>query len=118
MKLPHYEKAVIAESKLVNYLLSETHPSGKDKAAFFMRFGYLAEEWEILKQALLNHVVTNEVASTLTTSEGIHYAIEGMLLTPDGRSPLIRSVWAIDSDSEIPRFITAYPLKERKEDES
>jgi hypothetical protein len=118
MKLPNYENAVVAEAKLTNYLLNEAHPSGKDKAAFFMRFGFAAAEWKILKQALLNHGAANQVTSLLTTPEGIHYAIEGILLTPDGRNPLIRSVWAIDRDSKIPRFITAYPLKRLKEDES
>jgi hypothetical protein len=118
MKLPNCEKAVVAEAKLTNYLLNEAHPTGKDKAAFFMRFGYSAEEWEVLKQALLNHATANQVTSLLTTPEGIHYSIEGILVTPDGRNPLIRSVWVIDNDSETPRFITAYPLKKRKEEES
>jgi hypothetical protein len=118
MKLPNAEKAIVAEAKLIQYLLNETHPTGKDKAAFFVRFGFSAAKWEILKQALLSHAAANEVTSSLTTPEGIHYAVDGPLLSPDGRNPLLKSVWTIDTDSDIPRFVTAYPLKKRKDDES
>ena len=110
MKLPNHEEAEIAESKILNYLLSETHPTGKHKAVFFKRFGFEIEKWVVLKTALLNHAATNEVSSTLQTDEAIHYVVEGELQTPDKRSPDVRSVWAIDNGSATPRFITAYPL--------
>jgi hypothetical protein len=117
MKLPNYENAIIAEAKIVQYLLNKTHPYGKDKADFFSRFGFSVAEWNLLADALLAHVAENEVASTFATPEGIHYAVEGELETPDGRKPHIRAIWAIDTVSDIPRFITAYPLKPRKDNE-
>ena len=113
MRLPNYEKAVVAEAKIVKYLLNESHPTGKDKAVFFTRFGFSMAQWTVLAQALLDHAAAHDVASTLDTPEGIHYVIEGDLESPDGRDPLIRSVWAIDADSDIPRFITAYPLRKK-----
>jgi hypothetical protein len=30
--------------------------------------------------------------------------------TPDGRKPVVRSVWFIEHGSQTPRFVTAYPL--------
>ncbi|MBZ0281526.1 MAG: hypothetical protein K8L97_12370 [Anaerolineae bacterium] len=116
MKLPNYAQAVVPEAKIVKYLLNDAHPTGKDKATFFQRFGFSKSEWESFAQALEQHALENNVASTLTTPEGIHYAVEGNLTTPDGRNPLVRSVWAIDTDSEVPRLITAYPLKRTQED--
>ena len=116
MKLPHLENAVIAEAKIKDYLLSETHEDGKSKAAFFTRFGFLSIEWEELAGALRQHVADNEVAATLTTSRGVHYTIEGPLRTPAGETPLIRSVWALETGSVTPRLITAYPLKRMEED--
>lgn len=110
MKLPKYEEAVVPERKLVNYLLDETHPTGKHKAAFFKRFGFDREKWSELKTALLQHAADHDVASTLQTDEGIHFVLEGALRTPDERNPRVRSVWAIDAGSDTPRFITAYPL--------
>jgi hypothetical protein len=44
MKLRNYEQAVVSESKITEYLLSDTHPEGKEKAAFFERFGFSADE--------------------------------------------------------------------------
>lgn len=110
MKLPNQERAVVAESKILKYLLDETHPRGKDKAVFFVSFGFSRDKWEELAKALLKHAA-HEVASTLDTAEGIHYAVEGDLQTPDHRNPQVRSIWAIDRNSDHPRFITAYPLK-------
>lgn len=40
MKLPFRKNAYIPEAKLVDYLLSETHPVGSSKAKFFRGLGY------------------------------------------------------------------------------
>jgi hypothetical protein len=95
VKLPNREEAIVPEAKITLYLLNTDHPRGKDKATFFSRFGFSGAQWEVLRDALLAHATVHEVASTLETPEGIHYAIEG----------------AIDTDSTTPRFITAYPVK-------
>jgi hypothetical protein len=113
MKLPNHSRAIVAEAKIVKYLLNEAHPRGKDKAAFFGRFGFSVGEWEILKTALLAHANSFEVMSILESTERTYYAIEGDLTTPDGRNPRVRSVWAVDRGSETPRLITAYPVKSR-----
>lgn len=114
MKLPYYEKAFVAQAKITDYLLSEAHEDGKTKAAFFLRFGFSVAQWEIMRDTLLKHAAEHEVASVLDTSRGKHYAVEGELTTPSGRSPRIRTIWALETDSETPRFITAYPLKVKR----
>lgn len=116
-KLPHLENAIIAEEKITGYLLSETQEDGRHKAAFFMRFGFSLAEWEELAGALRQHVADNEVASVLQTPHGEHYAVEGPLQTPTDETPLVRTVWALDTDSTTPRLITAYPLRPGKEQE-
>jgi hypothetical protein len=113
VKLPNAGQAVVAEDKIVRYLLNEAHPRGKDKAAFFSRFGFSVAKWEVLAAALLAHAAAHGVTSTLETREGTHYAVDGPLSTPDGRHPQVRTIWAVDTGSEIPRFITAYPLKQK-----
>ena len=111
MKLPGHEQAVVAEVKITGYLLSETHEDGRHKAIFFTRLGFSVAQWQVLAQALLEHAAEHEVASVLSTPHGDHYAVEGELRTPSGRRPLVRSVWAVDTGSTVPRLITAYPLK-------
>ncbi|MGH3976576.1 MAG: DUF6883 domain-containing protein [Pseudonocardiaceae bacterium] len=33
-----------------------------------------------------------------------------------GRTPSIRSVWFLESGQDVPRFVTAYPLKGADDD--
>ena len=110
-KLPHVDAALIPEKKVVNYLLSATHDSGRDKATFFRRFGFTAEAWEVLAQALRQHAMRHEIAKIEPSPFGTRYVLEGALPTPSGRAPHVRVVWFIDTGEMIPRFVTAYPLK-------
>ena len=36
--------------------------------------------------------------------------VEGLVETPSGRRPRLRSVWLVETGKLAPRFITAYPL--------
>jgi hypothetical protein len=110
MKLPNLEQALVLQAKITEYLLSVTHEDGKNKAEFFMQFGFTVESWEALAEALTDHAAKHEVAKVMDTPYGTNYVIEGELETPVGRTPLIRAVWVIDFESEIPRLVTAYPL--------
>jgi hypothetical protein len=49
------------------------------------------------------------------TPFGTRYVIEGIISTPDGRVPLIRAVWFIETGEQIARFVAAYPLQRRGE---
>jgi hypothetical protein len=112
MKLPYYDQAVIARTKITRYLLDETHERGKQKAKFFLRFGFTVAKWEVLRTALLQHIVAHEVASTRQTQHCVNYVIDGELLSPDGRHPRVRAVWCIKHGDSIPSFVTAYPLED------
>ncbi|WP_373526470.1 DUF6883 domain-containing protein [Nostoc sp.] len=46
---------------------------------------------------------------------GTRYAVEGTLVSPDGRNPVIRSAWFMETGETIPKFVTSYPLKWREE---
>lgn len=109
MKLLNADQANVPEAKIL-YLLSEEKSGGKDK--FFKGFGFSVAQWEVLKTAVLRHAQTHEVAEVVNTDFGVKYLIEGQLVTPDERDPLVRSVWQIDHEETNPRFVTAYPVKE------
>lgn len=110
MKLPNHERALVPREKVVDYLLSRTHRDGRGKAAFFSRFGFTPESWQTLAEALLRHAARYEVAKAEATPFGTRYVVEGELETPDGRAPSVRAVWFVETDEEIPRLATAYPL--------
>lgn len=111
MRLPNAEKAVVPASKIVNYLLSPTHRAGKSKAAFFSAFGFSANQWQDLAEALRLHALENDVCEREQTEYGIRHVIDGTLRAPDGSTLKIRSVWFIDNGSNIARFVTAHPLR-------
>ncbi len=113
MNLPNHDKAVIPQRKLVGYLLSHTHRDGRSKAKFFTQFGFSVAAWEELAQALRQHAADHEIAKAEPSPFGTRYVIEGQITTPEGRTPLIRSVWFIATGEKIPQFATAYPLKRR-----
>ena len=110
MKLPNANQAVAEHEKIVDYLLNPTHRYGASKARFFMHFGFRSEQWEELSQALREHGQTHEVTRERETGFGPRYEVEGQLRCPDGRQPLVRSVWQMDRGEVAPRLITAYPL--------
>jgi hypothetical protein len=126
-QLPNVERAVVENRKITDYLLSVEHPFGRAKmllappaqARFFRRFGFRldvrglspAEAWQTLQSALLDHTRHNAVVLREATPFGMKYVIEGPLVTPDGRNPVIRAVWFVETGHERPRFVTAYPLE-------
>ena len=62
MKLANADRAIVDESKVVEYLLSARHPDGRSKATFFLGFGFRVQHWEGFARALRDHGSTGEVA--------------------------------------------------------
>ena len=110
MNLPNHEQAVVPRAKIVDYLLSDSHRDGRHKAAFFKRFGFAAESWEGLAQALREHAAEHDVTKVETSPYGHRYVIEGIIHSPNARHPMLRVVWFVETGEETPRFVTAYPL--------
>ena len=111
IRLPDAHLATIDRDKITDYLLSSVSPRGRAKAGFFIRFGFSAARWEELAAALRRHAASHAVARVLETPYGPRYHIDGEIESPDGRNPLVRTVWQIDGDGDYPRFITAYPYR-------
>ena len=111
MRLPNAEQARVDREKLTDYLLCVGHPDGGSKAEFFTRFGFPVQDWEVLAEALRRHGAYCDVVNTVDSAHGTRYAVDGPLETPDGRNPLVRTVWIIEKGSATPRLITAHPLE-------
>jgi hypothetical protein len=109
MKLPNREFAYVPQSKLEDYLLSETHVVGRSKAEFFRKFGFDETNLDLLEQGLITIAQTQEVKEEISSPHGKKYVIDGSLLTPIRRSVKVKTVWIIDKGQHNPRFITAYP---------
>ncbi len=109
MQLPNRFQAYIPSQKLSAYLLSETHPVGKDKAKFFRALGFHETNIYLLEQGLLTIAHRATVREVIGSPHGTKYVLEGILHTPDRRSPRIRTIWILETEEENPRFVTAYP---------
>lgn len=95
----------------MSYLLNLSSENGKAKARFFLAFGFTIETWQIMAQARHHHASVHEVTKIEPRPPfGVHYGIEGPLMTPDERNPPVRVVWIIDEGDDVPRLVSAYPL--------
>lgn len=116
-RLPSAEKAEVPQQKVVAYLLNPEHPDGWGKAAFFTRFGFSRDAWNVLADALRTHALENGVAAVVRTPLGVRYVVEGPIQAPNGRTPDIRSVWFHEGGLP-PRLVTAYPFQEKPQHNS
>ena len=109
MKMPNSDQSSVAWEKITDYLLSSTHVSGKDKALFFSTFGFNTREIDVFRNALMQHSVVRDVASEQTAPFGTKYKLVCEIQKPDERNPCIVSVWILDTGTNVPKLITAYP---------
>ena len=109
--MARWNEAQVTEGKILEYLLSADHPTGKDKAAFFAAVGYSREEWNQLRDDLLGLARAGDVVAETPTEYGMKYVLDGVLQTPVGRAVALRTVWIADEPEDPPRLVTAYPRR-------
>ena len=108
--LPDADHAYVDQAKITDYLLSPSHPDGRTKAEFFMRFGFRPGKWQELADALRAVGTSNPVVAVLESEHGVRYTVDGPMQTPDGRTPRVRTVWIVEPGTRAPGLITAHPL--------
>jgi len=110
-RLSHLDHAIVPEAKIVSYLLSLGHSGGRAKAQFLEGFGFRAKDWRALREAIIAHATANDVTALHQTPFGTRYEIDGPLPTPDGRNPIVRVVWFVESEETAPRLVTLVPRR-------
>jgi hypothetical protein len=116
LKLPNANLAVIDKKKVVEYLLNREHPDNGGKADFFLGMGFYENDWEEFRSALRLLAVSASVTSTMESSHGKKYIVDGPINRPNGIERLVRSVWIVDAGETVPRLVTAYPLEGKGDD--
>jgi hypothetical protein len=109
--LPNRSGVRIDSRKITHYLLNPNHRTGGPKSAFFFAHGFRLDNARQLEDALRQHAYDCDVVKFKDNGFGIVYTLEGTLQAPDGRSPVIRSVWFVDAASpgSPPSLVTAFP---------
>ncbi|HMM87735.1 DUF6883 domain-containing protein [Bradyrhizobium sp.] len=110
-RLPNLDRAVVPEAKIVNYLLNARHTGGRAKARFLENFSFRPQDWRILRDAILAHAAANDITALHQTRFGTRYEIDGPLRAPDGRAPIVRVVWFVESQEDAPRLVTLVPRR-------
>src|ERR1051326_3714236 len=107
MDVSTFEKVVIEDSKITEYLLNIHHPEGGIKAEYFLQHGFDIEKPEEFRQILLENL--QQHSPTLKeTKFGTKYVITGKIKSPDGNEFMLRSVWMKSTKENILKFVTAY----------
>lgn len=106
MKLQNSQSAEVNLQKLLDYLLSDSHPIGKSKAKYLRSFGFSNANVELLKQGLITIAQTEDVKEVISSTHGVKYVIDGSLQTPVKVFIKLRTIWIIEKGEEVARFIT------------
>ena len=109
MKLPSGEQAVVDSRKIREYILSQSHPVGRFKAAFFARLGYSQSNWQEFEAAIRACAVQDEAQEREPTPYGQKYGVRSILEGPSGVRAAVVSIWIIRSGETVPRLITVMP---------
>lgn len=109
MQLPGVDRAVVDAAKIRDYLLSDAHPVGRFKAAFFVALGYSATAWRTLEADLRAFATANDATPTAASVYGQKYEVRGRIRGPAGRSAALATVWSVLRGEDFPRFVTAFP---------
>lgn len=113
MKIPNAERAIVEIGKLRDYCLDLEHSDGKHKAhQFYVMLDITADNADTLRDILLWAVKTYDAQLGQRDNYGQRYRID-FPITWKGKQAIIRSGWIIEPDSDIPRLVTAYPLRGR-----
>jgi hypothetical protein len=110
-RLPHLDRAVVPEAKIVN-LSVERQPLQRSRESTLPQgFGFRAQDWLVLREAIIAHARSNDITASRRTHFGTRYEIDGPLLTPEGRTPIVRVVWFVEPQENVPRLVTLVPRR-------
>ena len=109
MRLPNCDRAIVADAKVRDYLLSPSHPVGRFKSSFFNALGFSVANWDELRQALLSLVRSADATRGQSSPFGQKFEIRGILAGPSGRQASVVTVWMLPNGREFAHFVTAFP---------
>lgn len=105
--------AVIAEAKLTKYLL--VWRDADDKSKFLEQAGYTLGNWQQLEADIRNQILPLEaVPSDEPNRFGDVYEIRGVLSGENGIDLAVLTIWMIEYETKVTKFITLYPDKETR----
>ena len=105
------ENIFIAPAKLTDYLF--VFKKNNDKSQWLAQAGYTLETRRVLQDDLRMLLKTNDAVLIEKTEYGKMYEIKGELTGPDKISLYVCTIWIIEIETGITKFITMYPDKRK-----
>ena len=116
MKIPNAERAIVDIRKLREYCLNPQHNKGQHKARLFASLlGMNSDDVEGLRNALLEAIREQDAQLAEKNEYGQRYTLD-FTLNWKGKQATIRSGWIIETNSDIPKLTTAFPLIQKDEE--
>ena len=110
MVLPNFENAFIDDRKLIDYCLSENHPTGKHKARVFMSaLGFSLEHFQQLKEGIFDEISNKEAIQTEINQYGVLYVVDVNIKNPP-KEAMVRTSWIVRMDENFPRLTSCYVI--------
>lgn len=110
MKIPSC--LVIQDEKITKYLL--VYQPKNDKSRYLALAGYNLDNWELLKNDIINAVEGSEIAKVTSNDWGTQFELKSEWSGPSGRLIKVITIWQQDEETEFARFITLYPDKSQE----
>jgi hypothetical protein len=107
--LPNSERAVVDDAKVRDYLLSPSHPVGRFKSAFFSALGFSVDDWQALRNVLLDVAQSGDAILGQPSPFGQKFEIRATLTGPSGRQAKVVTVWMVSDGRDFAHFVTAFP---------
>lgn len=110
MRLTPGGDVLIEERKVLDYLLSRSHPVGRFKARVFAALGFETKNVKAFIEELRRIAATDEVSELVETPFGRKYEVPGNLKGPLGELAVV-TVWFLERGQERARLVTVRPRK-------
>lgn len=110
MGLHNSNKVIIPREKLIDYILSEIHSTGKFKAKYFRNIGFNETNIHLFEKALRQIAKSEEVKDEIISEYGTKYIVDGKIHSPTKQTVRVTTVWIIEKGQNRPRFVTVYPV--------
>ena len=109
-QVPNAGRAVLDLRKFEDYCLNPAHPRGRHKARVFRdALGIGRDEAEWLRTALLAGLDGAEAAIFAQDAFGTRWRAD-IPIARQGRRVVIRTIWIVRSDEQMPRFVTCWVM--------
>lgn len=109
-RLPNGERAPFDIRKLTEYCLNPGHPRGRNKARVFRdALGLERGDAAALRTLLLRAARDDGAVRLVRDAWGERWQIDVAIGRQDRRS-VVRTIWIVRNDEEVPRFVTCWVL--------